>query len=294
MKCLAEGMNPNYVLSEDERRKRFKKRNNSVNKEEKANAVPVIRQGTAKKHEENFETKKMQDDTEMSKIRNYKQKAENIAYCVSKIICSPENNNAVDPEMRHLKRSSSQDKTNVSTYILAHAPTNQNRDSIIIKNAATYPITKHLGPKKAFIEAEYKKSANIEENTLKNMEQDVYFNKPMFQRPTFSELYEIAHSKVVKENYSYNEEIQFKETQEISQSEIETSSESEDELTQKITLRHEPEIIFTEDEKHQLDKLVLDHDTVYHSVNFGEVLIKEMLMCSMFGVAMRTGYRLRE
>ena len=92
MKCLAVGMNPNYVLSEDERRKRFKKRNNSVNKEEKANAVPVIRQGTAKKHEENFETKKMQDDTEMSKIRNYKQKAENIAYCVSKIICSPENN----------------------------------------------------------------------------------------------------------------------------------------------------------------------------------------------------------
>ena len=29
MKCLAIGMNPNYVLSEEERKKRFKKKNNS-------------------------------------------------------------------------------------------------------------------------------------------------------------------------------------------------------------------------------------------------------------------------
>ena len=29
MKCLAVGMNPNYVLSEDERKKRFRKKNNS-------------------------------------------------------------------------------------------------------------------------------------------------------------------------------------------------------------------------------------------------------------------------
>ena len=28
MKCLAIGMNPNYVLSEDERKKRFRKKNN--------------------------------------------------------------------------------------------------------------------------------------------------------------------------------------------------------------------------------------------------------------------------
>ena len=28
MKCLAIGMNPNYVLSEDERKQRFRKKNN--------------------------------------------------------------------------------------------------------------------------------------------------------------------------------------------------------------------------------------------------------------------------
>jgi hypothetical protein len=43
MKCLAVGMNPNYVLSEDERRRRFRKRNDSVNEKEKTNCVPVIR-----------------------------------------------------------------------------------------------------------------------------------------------------------------------------------------------------------------------------------------------------------
>jgi hypothetical protein len=113
-----------------------------------------------------------------------------------------------------------------------------------------------------------------------------------------TELYENTRSKVITQNPLFNEQLLFKETKKVPESEIETSSESEDEIKQKITLRHEPEIIFIVDEKHQLDKLVLDHDKVYHSVNFGELLIKEMLMCSMFGVAMSTsaaiqGYRLQ-
>ena len=67
---------------------------------------------------------------------------------------------------------------------------------------------------------------------------------------------------------------------------------------QKLVLAQEPEVCFTEDEKYQLEELVRDHDNVYHSVNFGEVLIKEMLMCSMFGVPVSTsaaiqGYRLQ-
>jgi len=59
----------------------------------------------------------------------------------------------------------------------------------------------------------------------------------------------------------------------------------------------EPEIILTEGEEHQLNKLVKQHDERYRSVNFGEELIKEMIMCSMFGIpvstsAAITGYRL--
>jgi len=42
---------------------------------------------------------------------------------------------------------------------------------------------------------------------------------------------------------------------------------------------------------------VQEHDTQYKSVNFGETLIKEMIMCSMFGIpvslsAAISGYRL--
>lgn len=59
----------------------------------------------------------------------------------------------------------------------------------------------------------------------------------------------------------------------------------------------EPEIKFTEEEYEQLKGLVRSHDERYRSVNFGEELIKEMIMCSMFGIPMSTsaaisGYRL--
>jgi len=59
----------------------------------------------------------------------------------------------------------------------------------------------------------------------------------------------------------------------------------------------EPEIKFTMEEENQLNKLVKQHNERYRSVNFGEELIKEMIMCSMFGIPVSTsaaisGYRL--
>merc|ERR1711990_930649 len=59
----------------------------------------------------------------------------------------------------------------------------------------------------------------------------------------------------------------------------------------------EPEIKFTQEEELQLNKLVKQHNERYRSVNFGEELIKEMIMCSMFGIPVSTsaaisGYRL--
>lgn len=62
-------------------------------------------------------------------------------------------------------------------------------------------------------------------------------------------------------------------------------------------LINEPEIKFTDEEHEQLKDLVRSHDERYRSVNFGEELIKEMIMCSMFGIpisasAAISGYRL--
>ena len=41
----------------------------------------------------------------------------------------------------------------------------------------------------------------------------------------------------------------------------------------------EPEIKFTSEELGTLHELVQEHDRQYKSVNFGETLIKEMIMC---------------
>jgi len=68
-------------------------------------------------------------------------------------------------------------------------------------------------------------------------------------------------------------------------------------LSYHQSLSNEPEIIFTEDEMCALNEIVKKHDERYRSVNFGEALIKEMIMCSMFGIpispnAALAGYRL--
>ena len=51
-------------------------------------------------------------------------------------------------------------------------------------------------------------------------------------------------------------------------------------------LLHAPDTFKTQvaPPEEEIARIVRDHDVVYFSVNFGEVLIKEMLMCSMFGV----------
>ena len=46
-------------------------------------------------------------------------------------------------------------------------------------------------------------------------------------------------------------------------------------------------------QEEEIARIVRDHDLIYFSVNFGEVLIKEMLMCSMFGVQVRWENALR-
>ena len=60
---------------------------------------------------------------------------------------------------------------------------------------------------------------------------------------------------------------------------------------------NQPEVKFSQDEFYQLSSLVKAHNDKYRSVNFGEELIKEMIMCSMFGIPVSTsaainGYRL--
>jgi len=67
-----------------------------------------------------------------------------------------------------------------------------------------------------------------------------------------------------------------------SQSIYSSSSSESDKHT--VSILTEPEIKFTGEEMFVINKLVDTHDERYRSVNFGEQLIKEMIMCSMFGI----------
>ena len=74
------------------------------------------------------------------------------------------------------------------------------------------------------------------------------------------------------------------------------SSDEDDDIRRQL-LSNEPEVKFCEDERFQMEKLIKEHNDKYRSVNFGEELIKEMIMCSMFGIPVSTsaaisGYRL--
>lgn len=82
-----------------------------------------------------------------------------------------------------------------------------------------------------------------------------------------------------------------------SEGEDSQSSQSSDEDSRGAVILAEPEIKFTEGEMCKLQLLMEQHNVQYKSVNFGESLIKEMIMCSMFGIpvsmsAAISGYRL--
>jgi len=76
-----------------------------------------------------------------------------------------------------------------------------------------------------------------------------------------------------------------------------SDEEVEDQRSMQALHNNQPEVKFSQDEFYQLSSLVKAHNDKYRSVNFGEELIKEMIMCSMFGIPVSTsaainGYRL--
>eukprot|EP00092_Neocalanus_flemingeri_P045881 GFUD01051470.1.p1 GENE.GFUD01051470.1~~GFUD01051470.1.p1 ORF type:complete len:682 (-),score=136.96 GFUD01051470.1:677-2722(-) len=375
MKCLAIGMNPTYVLSEEERNKRFKKRNNSINEEEateKPFAVEaVVMSVEVNKPEEPFGQKKITEaDKEMTKsdinqnktsdtnevfqkqaerfddkshdlekvsstqkhhdfnqglqhYRNISPPKKNNSYAFGTVL---QNHHDFDQGMKHYGNDSPQKKIHFEQNFRSqgqiryfqppcHSPPADNyhgRGSIIMRNENKFSRMDVFASKDAFLNRDNKTSVIKEAQVRMSQAEEIKSYvcnemKPLAQCDTFSkfsatpEIPENLTTKGYASHDNINEGMTFKETQEDQISEIDTSSDSDDEISLKIAsamLCHEPEIIFTEDEKHQLEKLVSDHDTVYHSVNFGEVIIKEMLMCSMFGVPVSTsaaiqGYRLQ-
>jgi len=74
-------------------------------------------------------------------------------------------------------------------------------------------------------------------------------------------------------------------------------SSSDDEISLKLRMFNEPIVKLTIQEESYLQKLIESHNERYRSVSFGEEMIKELIMCSMFSIPVSTtaainGYRL--
>ena len=105
MKCLAVGMNPNYVLSEDERKRRFRKKNSSVKEKEPATVAPAA---PVVKSVGNSESKKMRDEPEMlltvKKTQTLTEQEE--TYRTSQAISSQTIHRGSDTEKKCIENSS--------------------------------------------------------------------------------------------------------------------------------------------------------------------------------------------
>ena len=137
----------------------------------------------------------------------------------------------------------------------AGSVTNQNRDSIIIRNA--------------FVDKNPSWTAGgsaLAENIL--------YEKP---------LNNISHEDLFPEDRELFEQATF--TQYTAFDDIDTEMGAGDSFAE-LEETGGGRALSAEDSQ-EIERIVRDHDTVYFSVNFGEVLIKEMLMCSMFGVQVR-------
>merc|ERR1719435_631923 len=107
-----------------------------------------------------------------------------------------------------------------------------------------------------------------------------------FKQPGFPQNMEPVHYNQSYDGWDSNYE-----------DDIFTSDEEDDKRALLTAISNEPEIKFSSSEYKQLEQLVTEHDERYRSVNFGEELIKEIIMCSMFGIPVSTsaainGYRL--
>jgi len=239
MKCLAIGMNPNYVLSEEERKKRFKKKNNpgelTAEVETQQESVPIL-------------ASKSSLDVSLPEP-NLRHEEENF-------------NISIHDNIFHNNRESETTVTNAGVGNV----TNQNRGSIIIRNA--------------FVDKNPSWSAGGSALT-----ENILYEKPLSN---------ISHEVLFPEDRELFEQATF--TQYTAFDDIDTEVGAGDNIAE-LEEAGGGRALSAEDSL-EIERIVRDHDTVYFSVNFGEVLIKEMLMCSMFGVQVSSsaalqGYKLQ-
>ena len=177
-----------------------------------------------------------------------------------------------EPELRHEEENfnisihenifhdNREDETEMSTVDGAGGGvTNQNRGSIIIRNAFVEKTPSWTADGSALAEN------MLYEKPLNNISHEVLFpeDRELFEQAAFSHQYTAFDD-------------------------IETEVGAGDNIADLEETGGDPgDRVLSAEDSLEIERVVREHDVVYFSVNFGEVLIKEMLMCSMFGVQVR-------
>ena len=247
MKCLAVGMNPNYVLSEDQRKKRFKNRTDSSCKEvlTEISSVQASTYGTPPV----YCSATAASTSSVFRSAGQPQPIQNIRVGSNPFSASQQHNCQAGQQPTRgqiIMKNENYIKSDPCSF-------EQNIKKEVVTESNMFPETKYV-----FQPFE-------SQNRILNQNQSYFDGQNKELTPKF--LNTEASQDLLEEDEYYD-----------------TSDGEIEEDRKLIQLGKEPEIKFTEDEKQMLDNLVRDHDNIYYSVNIGEVLIKEMLMCSMFGV----------
>ena len=226
MKCLTVGMNPNCVLSEEGRKKRFKRKNNSG--------------GGSDENTLSFQTA---PGPESSSPQN----------CSSSIVRNHTSGKHLNTDNFEIKQSdvSLLGNNNVSVF--------RNELGASLPHASIWS-----SPTRGMMEA-----------TMKTGSFNNYAAGDVVQPTMGREKEELFDQGIMM--FSAFDDI---ETRDF----VDSSADTELEEANR-RLPYGPDTLLTvAPQEEEIARIVRDHDLVYFSVNFGEVLIKEMLMCSMFGV----------
>jgi len=298
MKCLAIGMNPNYVLSEEERKKRFRKKNHSGNSEPDSNLVTDVDfkniSNNFKQGLEHLQEKEENENKYLSVIEANKNILVENEQNFNGTSDTPSQMEQITEEPifdQNFKQIHTQEYPSLSksTSVITSAQSQtfvdvQSRNSIIVKNETPSNNTEQQFQQVNNDLSTFERKPSWLSNNENYLHLDSKPNIAVLEAGASDAVPLLDHSMI----YNAFDDIETSEFEENN-----TNADLE-ELKQRLLEQDIKDDIFSmENVESELSNIVKDHDHVYYSVNFGEVLIKELLMCSMFGVQMSTSAALQ-
>jgi len=321
-KCIGAGMKPSWVLSEDERQRRFRKNRDRGSNDQTSQSNQGMERNSQSELSQNYKA----DPQEEGLLSNLLEQ-HTLPPLVERQLSPQQNLHVVksedpNPTIEQTKVESipmsSLSFTEQSYLALATPSTSSQQQAAILlyttaaphhqpASAVIVPATNYVSKVSASgsvtistttsVRNDSSGQASVIVKPLQRKTEVVEVKPELMPAATSVEVIATTVRSQVQSSVGYKLE-EDADWDSNYEDDIFTSDEEEDQRAINSVLHNiEPEVKFTEDEFYHLESLVKAHNDKYRSVNFGEELIKEMIMCSMFGIPVSTsaainGYRL--